>query len=60
MDPETSAWIRTAVEVASIGVIVIGAALRVEHRITLLEAHLAEMFTRVEWLEGQVEKLWGR
>jgi hypothetical protein len=57
---ESSAWIRTFTEICSIGVIVIGAALRVEHRITLLEEHLSDVFRRLEWLENQVDKLWGR
>ncbi len=54
------AWIRTITEIASIAVIVIGAALRVEHRISTLEAHILDYTKWRERIEDQLDRLWGR
>ncbi len=56
MGPDPGAWIRTITEIASIGVIVIGAALRLEYVIAKHEANLGELFRRVEWLENKWDK----
>jgi hypothetical protein len=58
MDRELMDWIRTLTEIFSISLVVIAAALRVEHRITWLEAHLADYIERLRNVENKMARRW--
>jgi hypothetical protein len=58
VERELMDWIRTLTEIGSISLIVIAAALRVEHRITALETHIEDYRDRVRAVEQKMERRW--